>query len=278
MTRSSGAYRRTLMAGAAAAAAAMRQRIIITARLRRCRIRTWGMMMLILQLFANHHYRGGSCGVAWGLSSSSSTRPGDIARSTAAAAPISVAIIGGGVAGLSCAERLCQGGNNNDDNGSTPLFDVTVFDTGRLRPGGRCSSRQAGDPPKDKQQDSSNLNPILSRYRYDHAAQIVTVPSPPASSSSNNNSNPLVYADFAQQVQQWETDGILTPFPPQSVYHICSHQKMDPIENSSSSSSRMYYGTHGMGSIPQAMVQQNNSQGGADFGSDKTCGSHPPTA
>jgi len=191
-------------------------------------------------LFANHHPGG----VAWGLSSSASTRP------------ISVAIIGGGVAGLSCAERLCQG-NSNDSNGSAPtLFDVTVFDTGRLRPGGRCSSRQPGDPPKEKHHEP--MNPILSRYRYDHAAQIVTVPS---SSSNNNSNNPLVYADFAQQVQQWEKDGILTPFPPQSVYHIGSHQKMDPIDTSNSSSSRMYYGTHGMGSIPQAMVQ-NNSNGG----------------
>lgn len=44
----------------------------------------------------------------------------------------SVAVIGGGISGLVCANRLMQLGVNN----------TTVFDTGKHAPGGRCSSRQ----------------------------------------------------------------------------------------------------------------------------------------
>ncbi|XP_053384551.1 renalase-like [Mercenaria mercenaria] len=44
----------------------------------------------------------------------------------------SVAVIGGGISGLVCANRLSQLGINN----------TTVFDTGKHAPGGRCSSRQ----------------------------------------------------------------------------------------------------------------------------------------
>ena len=49
-------------------------------------------------------------------------------------APLSsVGVIGGGVAGLSCARRLQEHG-----------LDCTVFDTGKQGPGGRCSSRLWG--------------------------------------------------------------------------------------------------------------------------------------
>jgi len=43
-----------------------------------------------------------------------------------------IAIIGGGISGLSCARRLKELGCN----------DVTVFDTGKRNIGGRCSSRE----------------------------------------------------------------------------------------------------------------------------------------
>eukprot|EP00438_Fugacium_kawagutii_P026496 Skav202807 [mRNA] locus=scaffold326:975371:978207:+ [translate_table: standard] len=56
------------------------------------------------------------------------TRPG--APRAPAGAPKSVAIIGGGVAGLACAKRLRSHGVN-----------ATVFDTGKREPGGRASSR-----------------------------------------------------------------------------------------------------------------------------------------
>ena len=71
----------------------------------------------------------------------------------------SVAVIGGGIAGLSCAQALS----------SSSKFDVTLYDTGRLRPGGRCSSRLPGDQPKE---DDEHHYEILSKYRFDHAAQL----------------------------------------------------------------------------------------------------------
>jgi predicted NAD/FAD-dependent oxidoreductase len=58
-----------------------------------------------------------------------------------------IAIIGGGISGLSCAKRLVDLGNNN----------VVVFDTGKNSVGGRCSSR--------------NTNGIV----FDHSSQYMTI-------------------------------------------------------------------------------------------------------
>mmetsp|Transcript_11286 Transcript_11286/g.23770 ORF Transcript_11286/g.23770 Transcript_11286/m.23770 type:complete len:118 (-) Transcript_11286:1787-2140(-) len=54
---------------------------------------------------------------------------------------VSVAILGGGISGLSCASHLLESHERQSREGQ-PNFrlEVTVFDTGRLRPGGRCSS------------------------------------------------------------------------------------------------------------------------------------------
>ncbi|XP_064633871.1 renalase-like [Lineus longissimus] len=62
-----------------------------------------------------------------------------------------VAIVGGGISGLVCGARLGQLG----------LKDVTVFDTGRRAPGGRCSSRNV------------NINGKI--HVFDHSAQYFTV-------------------------------------------------------------------------------------------------------
>ena len=59
---------------------------------------------------------------------------------------LSIAILGGGVAGLSCASQLLSQHKKSYDHSSYRL-EVTVFDTGRLRPGGRCLSRLPGDVP-----------------------------------------------------------------------------------------------------------------------------------
>ncbi|XP_071121166.1 renalase-like [Mytilus edulis] len=63
----------------------------------------------------------------------------------------SVAIIGGGISGLVCAARLKQLNMNN----------VTVFDTGKHGPGGRCSSR--------------TINVDGNLHTFDHSAQYFTV-------------------------------------------------------------------------------------------------------
>jgi len=134
----------------------------------------------------------------------------------------SVAIIGGGISGLSCAGAL-QG-----------QFAPTVFDTGRLRPGGRCSSRRPGDRPKDGEEKL----PILSKSLFDHAAQIITVD--PSS-------------DFATQVNKWEEEGIVKRYPPESVCELVKDgSKLSVIPLNTNN---MYHGVNGMGSIPQAMVK-----------------------
>mmetsp|Transcript_23076 Transcript_23076/g.32310 ORF Transcript_23076/g.32310 Transcript_23076/m.32310 type:complete len:506 (-) Transcript_23076:1305-2822(-) len=143
-----------------------------------------------------------------------------------------VAVIGGGIAGLSCATALSSSGK----------FDPTVFDTGRLRPGGRCSSRLPGDMPKDP----SDKHRILDTSVIDHAAQIITVPKQLKG-----------FEEFQNQVDAWEAQGILRQFPEGSVCDIVTNKKdgqeafrLKPLK----SSGNMYYGAKGMGSIPTSMA------------------------
>mmetsp|Transcript_14440 Transcript_14440/g.22562 ORF Transcript_14440/g.22562 Transcript_14440/m.22562 type:complete len:498 (-) Transcript_14440:75-1568(-) len=143
-----------------------------------------------------------------------------------------VAVIGGGIAGLSCATALSSSGK----------FDPTVFDTGRLRPGGRCSSRLPGDMPKDP----SDKHRILDTSIIDHAAQIITVPKQLKG-----------FEEFQKQVDTWETQGILRQFPEGSVCDVVTSKKdgkesfrLKPLANSE----KMYYGANGMGSIPTSMA------------------------
>ena len=86
---------------------------------------------------------------------------------------LSVAILGGGVSGLSCASELLsrhkqqqqqQQQQRQQEHSSYYDLEVTVFDTGRLRPGGRCSSRLPGDasPPAVKNR-SSGTYPVAAR-------------------------------------------------------------------------------------------------------------------
>jgi predicted NAD/FAD-dependent oxidoreductase len=64
-----------------------------------------------------------------------------------------VAVVGGGIAGLTCASRLAQSG-----------CQVTVYETGR-GPGGRTSTRQTRDPEKHG-------------WQWDHGAQYITCKAP----------------------------------------------------------------------------------------------------
>jgi NAD(P)-binding Rossmann-like domain len=111
--------------------------------------------------------------------------------------PKSVAIIGGGIAGLSCARHLLllQQQKQRSLGGAAAgraEVEVTVFDTGRLRPGGRASCRYPNDYMSKQQQHqqeqsstsasaptitTTSPSPSLSdRFTYDHAAQFITVP------------------------------------------------------------------------------------------------------
>ncbi len=142
--------------------------------------------------------------------------------------PISVAVIGGGIAGLSCAQYLQECAKTK--------FEVTVFDTGRLRPGGRCASRLPGDLPKEATLSRST---ILGSQIVDHAAQILAV--------SPNASQP-----FKDEVNRWVQDGVLSSFPVNSVFQITSDNDNGVSFESlnKDDDSQMYYGSNGMGSIP----------------------------
>jgi len=198
---------------------------------------------------------------------------------------IKVAIIGGGIAGLSCAAHL------TNHHHPSSKFIPTVFDTGRLRPGGRCSSRMPDDrPPKGK--NRSNQDGILSRFVVDHAAQILTVPGGVSGTDGDGG-----FDAFRDQVEEWERQGVLRKFPPRSVVDILPARAMkqkqvgdkkgngsgvqqdsgfklkalnnlDPDDKKSSnkdktnSSPSMYYGVNGMGSLPTAITYPSNPQHG----------------
>jgi hypothetical protein len=110
----------------------------------------------------------------------------------------SVAVIGGGIAGLSFAKRLAA---------SSKQFQVSVFDTGRLRPGGRCSSRFSGDAQK---KDDPTSYQYLSQFVTDNAAQVLAVP------------ETHEFQEFAAQVNEWEKQGVLKRFAPETVCDIQS--------------------------------------------------------
>jgi predicted NAD/FAD-dependent oxidoreductase len=146
------------------------------------------------------------------------------------------------MAGLSCAAELQQ------------VYDVTVYDTGRLRPGGRASSKQPQDPPSEDSEQSRY--PLLRRYRYDHAAQFLSC----ASKGQEWK------RDFDDQVKTWVEQGILTTVPSGSMYIFKNDDnssrtwKATPIESSESGDNnaglQFYYPTQGMSSLSQALVKE----------------------
>ena len=203
-----------------------------------------------------------------------------------------VAIIGGGVAGLSCASHL----KTLSQASSSIQYQPIVFDTGRLRAGGRCSSRYPKDIPKNR----DSTHPLSFKQSIvDHAAQILSIP------TECPSGNPLEWKAFQDQLIQWETQGIIRKFPPYSIGRIrqsssslrsLNERKTDMTMNSSQSSSSStssytapfyvqllnvnndkksspshltttnrtmydyYYATKGMASIPQAIIESSRIQ------------------
>ena len=146
----------------------------------------------------------------------------------------SVAVIGGGIAGLACAATLSK----------SDKYVPTVFDTGRLRPGGRCSSRLPGD--QDTKGGASKTQ-ILDSGVVDHAAQIVTIPQGKG------------FAAYASQVRQWEADGVLKKFPDGSVCDIVDGTKSkDEGFQLKKVNGEMWYGNGGMSAIPSAIASSEH--------------------
>lgn len=145
------------------------------------------------------------------------------------------AVIGGGIAGLSCAHHLSDS------------FAVTLFDTGRLRPGGRASSRLPGDPAK---KDDLGEHHHISKCVVDHAAQVLFVPDHEAR-----------FAEFSRQVKDWERIGVVTRFPEGSLYNIYSQSSTKKcIELEPFVGQPAYFGssTMGIASISNALAETSN--------------------
>jgi len=192
---------------------------------------------------------------------------------------LSIAILGGGISGLSCASQLLsQHKSAYNDSSLKYELEVTMFDTGRLRPGGRCSSRLPNDKPavvqnrssgtypakracdsQDTNSNSSNNNEQIQQAPeniqkaicnygddiakfgpVDHAAQIL---------SSNNIPN------FELQLEKWLDEGVVESFPEGSVCELLSNENEEKqsVELQPLTGEKMYYGKGGMGNISNNM-------------------------
>ena len=176
---------------------------------------------------------------------------------------LSVAILGGGIAGLSCASQLLSQHKQIYDPSSSYELEVTVFDTGRLRPGGRCSSRLPGDklpvvknsPVKNNTTNNNNSSkkngPSAANNIYNNnGGQDNTVQEVPSNiqkaldenSNIANSMGPVDHAaqilsipnvkgtsfdDFEQQLQQWLKEGIVESFPEGSVCEMIADSDGD---------------------------------------------------
>lgn len=171
--------------------------------------------------------------------------------------PQRIAIIGGGLAGLACAEQLVEATRGTD------AVSVTLLDTGRLRPGGRCASRIPHDAPSHKETSTPRSYPILSQYRVDHAAQMVVVdqeqghPTGSSSPSGSGTTCDPYYQAFRHQVEQWVEQGVLQEFPHGSlaVINNSPSNTVPCVSAVSSANQRFYYAPQSVASIPLAMLQ-----------------------
>jgi predicted NAD/FAD-dependent oxidoreductase len=115
-----------------------------------------------------------------------------MSTSATAAASKSVAVVGGGVAGLVCARELAARGHR-----------VTVFDLGRAAPGGRASTRTT----------------TWRTVQFDHGAQALSCypPAPAAAAATAAAAAAAAAAApstpcFAAMVEAWRREGLVTPW------------------------------------------------------------------
>ena len=148
--------------------------------------------------------------------SSASKRPSPTGR---------VAIVGAGISGLACARELKAQG-----------LDVLLFDTGRLAPGGRCSSKTvAVDGGKTK---------VL----FDHSAQFLSAPLSPSPPSSPS-------ATWDQWVQEMESQGVLREWDSQKIGTLQKGGKFTPRASTTTPQPRALVSSQGMRAIPNFLAQ-----------------------
>lgn len=140
--------------------------------------------------------------------------------------PKKVAIIGGGISGLSAAQHLQ----------SNPNYSVTLFDTGRKRVGGRCSSRLSNDVEKG---ETNSKDSVLAKCVYDHAAQVITIPM---------SENPNDFEKFREQIEEWSKEGIIKSVPDNSLVEVSSDNSKLKIRQVSTKDK--FFAINGMGQIP----------------------------
>ncbi len=137
-----------------------------------------------------------------------------------------VAVIGAGISGLACARELKAQG-----------MDVLLFDTGRLAPGGRCSSKTVVI-------DGGN-----TKVLFDHSAQFLSAPlslSPPSSPS----------ATWDQWVQEMEAQGILREWNSQHIGTLKRGGKFTPRASTTTPPQpRALVSPQGMRAIPTFLAQ-----------------------
>lgn len=237
-------------------------------------------------------------------SAQAKTAMGEMKNNNEKPRTLSIAILGGGISGLSCASRLLSQHKQSYPTSSSYELEVTVFDTGRLRPGGRCSSRLPGDDvpaavAKNMNGNRNNPrgNPSNNEGNTNETPQVVPDNIQKALNGavlSNENSSrdrivngmgPVDHAaqilsvpssidsSFHVQLEQWLKEGVVESFPEGSVCELLSNENNEKQPSSSSSSlqtlkGEMYYGKGGMGNIPIAMRERCLSFNG--FGDNYT--------
>ena len=205
-----------------------------------------------------------------------------------------IAILGGGISGLSCASQLLSRHKQSSSSSSSRSYEleVTVFDTGRLRPGGRCSSRLVGDKPpvvkgqpqqQPKRRACDDAGLEQSNRNNNGGTSDNTTPKNiykallANTNQSNNDSMARVLNScgaidhaaqiisvpnvdnnnmdqFQKQIDNWVQNDVLESFPKGSVCEL-----LDDGENGNKQlkletlNGDMWYGKGGMGNIPLVM-------------------------
>ncbi|GAB5030614.1 fad nad-binding oxidoreductase family protein [Nannochloropsis oceanica] len=154
------------------------------------------------------------------------SRTPTVGMSAAASPNGRVAVIGAGISGLACSRELKAQG-----------MDVLLFDTGRLAPGGRCSSKTVVI-------DGGKTNVL-----FDHSAQFLSAPISPSPPSSPS-------ATWDKWVREMEAQGILREWDSKSIGILERGGKFIPRASTTTPPQpRALVSPQGMRAIPTYLAQ-----------------------